>query len=530
VNLPRPRTGKAMRRASRSRGVSPVPGGNACLVDVCRSDSRACRTVLRTREAVDPRFFSNLTVDGKSGPADYSHLEIAGHTGAVKGLARKEMGRLDGTALPMVNTETEYGVQSKVRLRLPVFTGTLGSTATARANWEHIAAGAAVSGITILCGSNLCGLDPELELHADGRVRKSPDMACRVEQYRRHHEGYGDMVVQMNVEDIRLGVPEYVIDRLGIECIEFKWGRDSGCLDDQTRVDSLNQALELQRRGYLVTPDPSDPASQAAFKTGVLGHFERHVRWGVIDQDRFVNEVQRVRTLGAKRIALRTGAYPMCELATAIQWASDAGLDLVIMDGVPSGIGPSPWRTAEGWGVPLFHLQSMTYDLCRKLAARGRFVPDIVVAGGFNSADHLFKILAMGAPYTKAVCMGRTWMMPDIVGRNMGSCLRQGPVALPEAFNSFGITAQETIACYDELAARYGKETAGKLPLGAVGLYAYCSKTKIGLQRLMAGSRNSQVSAISRDDIVTLTPEATRVSGLACIMDACGEKAKAITG
>jgi len=484
----------------------------------------------RSREAVDPRFFSNLMVDGKGDSADYSHLRIAGHTGAAKGLAREEIGHLDGTALPRVNTETEYGVQSRVRLRLPVFTGTLGSTATARVNWEHIAAGAAVSGLTILCGSNVCGLDPGLELHADGRVRKSPDMTCRVEQYRRYHEGYGDMVVQMNVEDIHLGVPEYVIDRLGIECIEFKWGRDSTCLDDQTRIDSLKQALELQRRGYLVIPDPSDPASQAAFEAGVLKHFERHLRWGGIDQDRFVNEVQRVRTLGARRIALRTGAYPMCELATAIQWASDARLDLMIMDGVPSGIGPSPWRTAEGWGVPLFHLQSMIYDLCRKLAARGGFVPDIAVAGGFGSADHLFKILAMGAPYTKAVCMGRTWIVPDMVGRSIGSCLRQGPVALPEAFNSFGTTAQETLACYDELAARYGKETAGTLPLGAVGLYAYCSKTKVALERLLTGSRKSQVSAISRDDIVALTPEATRVSGLACIMDAYGEKAKAITG
>ncbi len=28
-------------------------------------------------------------------------------------------------------------------------------------NWEHFAIGAAISGITIVCGENVCGVDPE---------------------------------------------------------------------------------------------------------------------------------------------------------------------------------------------------------------------------------------------------------------------------------------------------------------------------------------------------------------------------------
>jgi len=85
------------------------------------------------------------------------------------------MGGLDGdpdnTKFPDVNTETEYGWDSKVKMKVPIFTGALGSTDVARKNWEHIAIGAAISGITLVCGENVCGIDPELELDSRGKLR-----------------------------------------------------------------------------------------------------------------------------------------------------------------------------------------------------------------------------------------------------------------------------------------------------------------------------------------------------------------------
>ena len=79
----------------------------------------------------------------------------------------------------------------------------------------------------------------------------------------------------------------------------------------------------------------------------------------------------------------------------------------------------SPWRMMEEWGVPTFYLQAMTNELLDKLAAKGAYVPDIAIAGGFSTEDHVFKVLAMGAPYTKAVCMGRALMIPGFVGKNI---------------------------------------------------------------------------------------------------------------
>lgn len=529
MNLQQPNANEATQTQSRLRSASPVSGICTRCVDGCRGNCETFKATFRGRGVIYPGSLGTLTAGGdKDYPIDYSHLNIVGHAPGAKGLPWRQAGHPDNALFPAANTETQYGVRSKVRMKLPLFAGAVGSTEISQKNWEHFATGAAISGITIVCGEDVCGIDPALELDAQGRVKKAPNMAERVEQYRRFHEGCGNMVVQTNVEDARLGVAEYVIGRLGVESVEIKWGQGARCIGDEIRVDSLERALELHKRGYLVTPDPSNPANQAAFQDGALKHFERHSRLGFVDQEGFMKEVERIRGLGAKRVTLKTGACPMRELAMAIKWASDAKLDLLTIDGAPGGTDMSPWRMMEEWGIPTFYLQSMTHDLCCKLAARGKFVPDIAIAGGFSSEDHVFKVLAMGAPYTKAVCMGRALMIPGMVGKNIGLWLQQGSDALPKTVGQFGTTLEEILVCFEDLVAKYGRDTARQLPVGAIGLYAFCDKMKVGLQRLMARSRNFKVSTISRDDLMALTPEAAQVSGIAYVMDAYEEQAEKI--
>jgi glutamate synthase domain-containing protein 2 len=277
-----------------------------------------------------------------------------------------------------------------------------------------------------------------------------------------------------------------------------------------------------------VTPDPSLEANQAAFRDGALKQFERHSRLGFAEQDAFMKEVARLRGLGAKRVTLKTGAYPMRELAMALKWASDAKLDLVTIDGAPGGTGMSPWRMMVEWGVPTFYLQSMTNQLCARLAAKGAYVPDIAIGGGFSTEDHVFKVLAMGAPHTKAVCMGRALMIPGMVGKNIGLWLQQGEDALPRTVSQFGTRVEEIFVSYETLAAKYGKQAAAEMPLGAVGIYTFVDKIKVGLQQLMAGSRNFRISTISRSDLMALTEEAAKVSGIPYVMDAYREEAERI--
>jgi glutamate synthase domain-containing protein 2 len=357
-------------------------------------------------------------------------------------------------------------------------------------------------------------------------VKEAPDMRRRVETYRKYHEEpYGDILVQMNVEDTRFGVAEYVLDKLGVTTMELKWGQGAKCIGGEIKVDSLERALELQKRGYIVTPDPSNEANQAAFKDGAIKEFERHSRLGFIDQQAFMDEVQRLRDLGARRVTLKTGAYPMRELAMALKWASDAKIDLLTLDGSGGGTGMSPWRMMEEWGVPTFHLQCMTNELVAELQKQGAYVPDIAIAGALSTEDHIFKVMAMGAPFTKAVCMGRAMMIPGMVGKNMQEWI--DTKKLPKTVKPFGSTKEEIFVCYEEVKAKYGAET-DNFPLGAIGIYSFSQKLQVGLQQLMAGARSFNTSAISRDDIACVSEEAARISGIPFIMDAYREQAMEI--
>jgi len=63
------------------------------------------------------------------------------------------------------------------------------------------------------------------------------------------------------------------------------------------------------------------------------------------------------------------------------------------------------------------------------------------------------------------------------------------------------------------------------LPLGAIGLYNVTDKIKVGLQQLMAGSRNWKVEYISRQDLFSLTEECAKITAIKYVMDAFREEA-----
>ncbi|HUV75056.1 MAG TPA: FMN-binding glutamate synthase family protein [Dehalococcoidales bacterium] len=527
MNLQRPNSNEATRTANRSKSVTPMSGICSRCIDGCTGNCEIFKATFRGREVIYPGPFGTITAGGdKDYPVDYSHLNIQGYALGAEGLPAGVTGNPDTATFPVVNTETEYGWDKKVRMKLPIFTGALGSTEIARRNWEHFAIGAALSGITLVCGENVCGIDPQLEVDSNGKVISSPDMDRRIETYRHYHQGYGEILVQMNVEDTRLGVAEYVSKKHGLDTIELKWGQGAKCIGGEIKVDSLERALELQKRGYIVTPDPSSPINQAAFKDGSLREFERHSRLGFVDEESFYAEVQRLRDLGFKRITLKTGAYSLRELAMAIKWGSKAKIDLLTIDGAPGGTGMSPWRMMEEWGVPSLYLHAAAYEFCQKLADRGERVPDIAFAGGFSSEDGVFKALALGTPFTKAVCMGRALMIPGMVGKNIQQWLKDGK--LPNTVSQFGSTPEEIFINYEDVKSIVGCDEMKHIPLGAVGIYSYSEKIRVGLQQIMAGARCFSVPAITRHEIMSLTEECAAVTGIPYLMDAYREEAMAI--
>lgn len=526
MNLRQPNANEATGTANRSRDVAPMSGICTRCIDGCRGSCEIWLSTFRGREVLYPGPFGEMTAGAeKNYPVDYSHLNIQGYALGAKGLPEGTDIGPDTAVFYSVNTETEYGWDKKVKMRLPIFTGALGSTDIARINWEHFAIGAAISGITIVCGENVCGIDPGLQLDNKGKVKKSPEMDRRIETYKKFYDGYGEMLVQMNVEDTRLGTAEYVSSKHNLDTIELKWGQGAKCIGGEIKVRSLERAMELKKRGYIVVPDPARPDMQAAFKAGAIKEFERHSRLGFVSKEGFLEEVDRLRDVGFKRVTLKTGAYSAVELAMAIRYSAEAKIDLLTIDGAPGGTGMSPWPMMNEWGIPTFYIQSLAQEYCDLMKKRGIRVPDIAMAGGFSDEPNVFKAIAMGSPYVKAVCMGRGLMIPGMVGKNIEKWIKDGD--LPKTVSKYGTVPEEIFVTYEELKEKFGARFK-EIPMGAIGIYTYAQKFKVGLQQIMAGSRNFRLNTLSRNDLMALTEEASRISGIPHVMDAYADEAMTI--
>jgi hypothetical protein len=67
-----------------------------------------------------------------------------------------------------------------------------------------------------------------------------------------------------------------------------------------------------------------------------------------------------------------------------------------------------------------------------------------------------------------------------------------------------------------------------KMPFGAIGVFTFTEKLKLGLQELMAGTRSFRVDKIARKDLMALTRDAADVSGIPYVMNAYREEAEEI--
>jgi len=500
--------------------VTPSPLSGICVtcLDGCPGPCEVGRSALRGREVLYPQPFSKVTAGSeKDYPVDFSHFNINGTAVGAVGVAANS----DDAAFPNVRISTAVGAKGGLKLDVPFFTGALGSTEIARVNWEGTAIGAAVCGTLVVIGENVCGMDPESKIE-NNRVVESPELRRRVKVFNDWSHGSGGIVVQYNVEDGRLGVPEYAVDKLGISIIEPKWGQGAKDIGGEVKLPSLERALQLRRRGYMVFPDPELPEVQAAFKAGAFKEFERHSRLGMVDEEGFYKEVKRLRKLGAKYVTLKTGAYRPADLARAIKFSSEAGIDLLTIDGAGGGTGMSPWRMMNEWGVPTVHLECMTYNFCKKLADKGKYIPPIAIAGGFALEDQIFKGIALAAPFVKAVCMGRSTMTAAMVGKTIGAMLKDGKA--PADVKKFGDSVDQVFVNALKL-----KETMKKdVPPAAIGLYSYYDRLSIGLKQLMAGTRKFALSYITRDDIFALTREASDISGIPYVMDVDADECEKI--
>jgi len=493
--------------------ISPFSGMCVTCVDGCIGMCEIGKSAYRGAEVLYPQPFGIITAASeKDYPYDLSHFSIMGTAAGAYGCEADS----DKATFEKVTIETKIGRDKSIKLKVPFVLGGMGSTNVAKQNWDGLAIGAAISGTILTVGENVCGMDDDSEIK-NGRIVRSKDLETRVGLYKNWQtDGFGTVVVQANVEDTRLGVQEYAINKLGVQAVELKWGQGAKDIGGEVKIKSLKKAQELRKRGYIVLPDPEDPNVIAAFEKGSFKEFERHSRLGMVEEESFMKRVEELRKAGAKYVFLKTGAYRPADLARAVKYASKAKLDMLTVDGAGGGTGMSPWRMMNEWGIPSVEIWSLTYKYAHQLAKNGEYLPDIVFAGGITFEDQIFKALALGAPYVKAVGMARSPLAAAMVGKTIGKRIQEGQI--PVYVERFGSSVEEIFVTAPELKKKYAKKFA-ELPPGAIGVYSYFRRLSQGLRQLMAGNRKFALSYITRDDIAALTKDAASISGIPYVLD-----------
>jgi glutamate synthase domain-containing protein 2 len=486
-------------------------------------------SAFRGREALypEPVQFGYSTASAlKDFRLDWSDFNIQSSVFKVEGIETDA----DKTMFQNVNVESKV---AGIPLKIPILTGAFGSTDVARLNWEGLAIGAALSGVVITIGENVCGMDVESKI-ANGKLTYSKELKRRVETFRKFWDGkYGDLAVQTNVEDQRLGVDVYALSKLEVNIIERKWGQGAKAIGGEVRIADVERAIMLKKRGYFVFPDPEDKTVQEAFKDGVIQSFERHSRVGTPSEEGFLEDVDWLRSQGAKHVTLKTGAYRAADVAFTMKLASEAKIEAVTFDGAGGGTGMSPVPMMDEMSTPTVYLETQVLKCAEFLRKKGRYIPDLVMAGGFTKESQMFKAIAMSnfgkGPYVKAILMARSPILAVMKSSYFLELSEKGK--LPKTFaERYGTSPEKFFTTAPRLKANYG-DRFNEIPWEAVGLYTYLNdRIKVGLMQLMAGTRKWKLDLLDRKDLVALTERASKTTEIPLVEEADEDAIERILG
>ncbi len=487
---------------NRTRHISPFSGMCAICTATCTGTCEIGLSATRGGEAVHPYMPDiNQFASEKDYPLDFSHIAINGRVFGAEGCAEDSY----AATFPKVDIRSTFGTGNSVPILAPILL-----PAIAKLNWQDYFGGAALAGIPVVIGEDVIAKDKGLVLE-NGKVKEAPLVADMVQAFRAYHRGYGDVILQANYDDEHLGLLEYAITKLGVTSVELKFGQASKGIQGYGKLGSLEDALKFHSKGYVVYPDPTDPKVVENYKNGCGRAFEKIGKLPMWNAEQLGYRVAELRRLGAQRVCFKTGPYDPQDIVRILKIASQAGVDLVTLDGAGGGTGNSPVKMMNEWGVHTVCLESAVYMILKGMKERGYVLPQIAMAGGFAMEDTIYKGLTLGAPYIGLIAVGRGAMAAAMAGKQIGDALRQGTV--PKEYARFGNSVDEIFVDLRELKGLYGNRAA-EISTGAVGVYSYINRLSTGLRQLMALNRKFTLNAISREDIYGLTPQVCDVTGL----------------
>ena len=465
--------------------ISDLSGMCSVCSDKCPGLCEIGLSAVRGIEAAYPfGTANNQFASEKVYPFDFSHFNINGRVFGAMGAAEDS----ETTNVHSVDISYEFGYERKIKLRAPVIL-----PAMAKLNWQDYYSGAAMAGVMVVIGENAVKLDKDLQHDSNGKVSHAPFLGKMIEYFRRYDRGYGDIILQVNADDIVLGTAEYALKNFDLKTIEIKFGQAAKGIQHVAPVNSAEEAEFLKKNGYLVFENPNG--------SGLI-QCGRLPMWNEASLGEII---ARFRAYGAKNIFFKMAGFDVNDIRRVLQIASANNVDLITFDGAGGGSGNSPNKMMNEWSHPTIDLIKIVNRLVGEMREENLWIPEIAIAGGIAMEDTMFKALALGAPNIKLVGIGRAAMAAAVTGKNVGELVEND--ATPASYKAFGDTADTIFKDANYIKSIY-KETGKPISYGAIGLYSYLSRLSFGLKLLMALNRKFSLKYIHQSDVIPMTKEA----------------------
>lgn len=475
---------------------SPCSGMCTLCVGECSGTCEIGLSAVRGADTVYPNIPGEIQyASAKDYPVDYSHFTINGRVFGALGAPEDS----DLATVYHVNTETTIGKTHPVPLALPIILPAL-----AKLNWRDYFGGAAMAGVLTVIGESVVDKDSNLVVE-NGKVTSCPLLHEMFDSFQKYYRGYGQIILQANLDDELRGVLDYGVKEVGFKGIEIKFGQAAKGIQAMGLIGSLEEALKQKHNGNLVLPDPEDPKVQENYKNRMGKPFRLYNRLPMWTEEYLVKRLDEYRAMGAENVYFKMTCYDPQDMEKVLRMAAKCDVDMITFDGAGGGSGGSPIKMMNEWGVPTVAMESVLYGIMERLTKEGIVLPQIAITGGLSTEDHVFKVLSMGAPYVQVVGLCRSAMAAAFAGRTVGQMIAAGNV--PKEYAKYGSTVQEIFADLPELRAMYGEE-ADEFAPGAIGVYSYLNRIGLGLSQFMALNRKFALDYVDRSDILPLTRDA----------------------
>lgn len=484
---------------TRVENISPQSGiCSMCTANCSGPCEIAQSAVLGMRSVYPVTTGENQIASEKDYPLDFSHFNINGRVFGAFGTDEN----FESANIHEVKIERQYGFHNKIKMQAPLFLPAL-----IKLNWQDYFSGAAMAGVSCVIGEGAFEKDPNLIME-ESKVVDFPWLAQILNTFNTYYRGYGQIILQVNMEDDLAGVTDIALKKYGVEAIEIKFGQSAKGTQPVNFLKNIEEARMKVDRGYIVYPNPYDEKVIEDYKNKICPNFYSYSRLPLWTEESLAKRISEIRQLGAKNIYFKMAGYDIKDIERLIKMACDNKIDMITFDGAGGGSGYSPSKMMNEWSLPTVNLEKIVCTICDEYEDEGYDIPAITITGGFSSEDQVFKALAFGENRITAVGLCRASMTAAMSAKTIGEEIKKGRV--PAQFQKYGSSIEDIFQDLADLRAIYGTK-ANDFPPGAIGVFSYLNRISFGLKHFSALNRKFNIELLDKTDLIALTDESRRM-------------------